>query len=129
MNWKEQFSVGIPEIDNEHKNLVQGVGDVAKAQTQRELHAAMDRLIFCIRVHCSNEERLMRELNYPNLVIHFNEHKQFLDEVRTIGADIQDSPVSPKTLALLESTLEKHFMADEKDYGVFRLSRTERYSA
>ena len=131
MEWKEAFSLGIPEIDEEHQVLTQCVTDIENAVTKGErwdeVHAAIDRLIFCIRAHFSVEERLMRTVNYPHIDAHTKEHQDVLAYVKAIESSTLDAPVSAETLEFLRNSLEKHFMSDEKDYGVFVLSRSVRH--
>jgi hemerythrin-like metal-binding protein len=127
MDWKEELSVGIAQQDKEHQDIVQCVNDVGTAASTEAVRAAMDRLIFCIRIHFKTEESMMRELNYPHFAEHIKEHQHLLDEVKAIESDIQDAPVSPCALDLLRKAMESHFMADEKDYGVFFLSRSKKH--
>jgi len=129
MEWKEEFSVGIPEIDKEHQVLTRCATDIENAVTKGEptdkVNAAIERLLFCIRVHFSGEEHLMRTVQYPHLEAHAKEHQDFLLDVKEIVSS--GAPVSAETLEYLRKSLEKHFMADEKDYGVFVLSRSARH--
>jgi hemerythrin len=127
VEWKQEFSVGIAQLDKEHQNIVQCVNNVGNAASAEALHAAMDRLIFCTRIHFQAEETLMRALNYPHFAEHIKEHQVLLDEVKAIESAIHEAPVSPTTLDLLTKTVESHFMADEKDYGVFFLSRRKEH--
>ena len=130
MEWKEAFSLGIPEIDKEHQVLTQCVTDIENAVTKGErwdaVHAAIDRLILCIRIHFSAEEHLMRRVHYPHIDAHTKEHQAFLADVKAIESNALDTPVSSENLEFLRSSLEGHFMSDEKDYGVFFLSRSAR---
>ena len=131
MEWKGEFSVGIPEIDKDHQVLTKCVTGIENAVTKGErgdkVDAAIERFLFCIRVHFSGEEHLMRRLQYPHLDAHTKEHQDVLAYVRAIESSTLDAPVSAETLEFLRNSLEKHFMSDEKDYGVFVLSRSVRH--
>ncbi len=64
MQWKEKYSIGIPEIDREHQKLVSCVTDieeaVAKAQGWSILNAAIGKLVSCAIDHFAIEESIMR---------------------------------------------------------------------
>jgi hemerythrin-like metal-binding protein len=123
VEWKEEFSVGVPQQDEEHQMLVQCLTDienaVSKGDSRDTVQAKFERLISSMRVHFSGEENLMRKYRYPHLATHLKEHQDFLDEVEAIGLGSLDAPVSSETVALLQRSFERHFRADEKDYGAF----------
>ena len=89
--WNNNYSVAIPSVDAQHRNLF---------AIARELHAAMDagqgkaslgrildRLVQYTTVHFAHEERLLRMHNYPDFAAHKAEpvraHEQIRRERRT----------------------------------------------
>ena len=123
MKWKEEFSVGIPEIDEEHQVLVQCVTDIEAKVTSGEgssvVHSAIGRFVSILGNHFSGEERLMRHLNYPDFAAHIVEHEQFMADVKAIEARTLSDPLPPELVAILRKWLEDHFMSDDKHYAAF----------
>ena len=60
MEWKEDYSVQIPEIDKEHQILADCVTElqeaVANGQGWSTVHSAVGRLLFFARTHFTLEE-------------------------------------------------------------------------
>jgi hemerythrin len=87
IEWSDRFSIGIPLIDKQHKNLVdmtnrlymgclKGDGE-AKAYFLRTIHEAVDYT----KYHFSTEERLMHRIGYPELAAHKKQHEDFIREI------------------------------------------------
>ena len=66
----------------------------------------------------------MRKMKYPHTPAHLKEHHDLLTDLEAIEVSSPQTPISSETVDLLQRTLEKHFSSDEKDYGVFVLSRS-----
>ena len=55
MDWKEWYSVNLPEIDSQHKALVDGVSRIEKAVEGKlhwvAVHSAIGQLLLLTRTH------------------------------------------------------------------------------
>jgi len=80
MVWDENMSIGVEEIDKQHKRLfllANGVADrirtgLDKEAIQKDLRALCDYAV----EHFAAEEALMDMDNYPEYDLHLNEHMQ-----------------------------------------------------
>ena len=85
MEWNEQYSVSIEEIDNQHKIIIDLINKVdAAAQNHKELEqlpAILQELIDYTRTHFAVEESLMRIFNYPDYEPHKQKHDDLVHKV------------------------------------------------
>ena len=88
VEWRAEFSVGVPAIDHEHQELIDLInathaklGDVGAQHLVSdflgEIHAR-------ISAHFALEEKFMRERGYDEYEDHKADHERLLDEIRDI---------------------------------------------
>ncbi|MDR3147074.1 MAG: bacteriohemerythrin [Treponema sp.] len=92
VEWDDKYSVGIPLIDEQHKELIrltnelyQGclAGDAAAHDFFfNAIHKAMDY----VKYHFSAEEKLLTNMKYPHLAEHKKQHEDF---VRKMVEDVK----------------------------------------
>jgi len=75
--WSEFYSLGIPEVDNDHRGLFAAMGDLADAVVRQDWDSA--RAILQVippdaTKHFTREERLMRRVGYSGLEWHRKQH-------------------------------------------------------
>jgi hemerythrin-like metal-binding protein len=85
IDWDESMSVGVEEIDNQHRHLLRmfhGLEDAMKAGRGRdELVKLMHGLAQYAIEHFGAEERLMQTTKYTELAAHNAEHRQFIAQI------------------------------------------------
>jgi len=86
MPWSEEFSVGIQEIDEQHKILANLVNHLfSEAILKKPDHAVIDgilnELIQYTIIHFAVEESLFRIFDYPDGNSHQQHHDQLKNEV------------------------------------------------
>ena len=92
--WKSEYSLGIPDIDHEHRELFDLIN---------ELHASLfepgsgttvmdflGELFAKISSHFALEEKLMRDGRYAEFSAHKADHERLLDEIRDLMDDYED---------------------------------------
>jgi len=88
VDWREEFQVGVPEVDLEHQVLIGLINrlhdsmlspdsDVTVTQFLGEIYAR-------ISAHFALEERVMRDAKYDQLAAHKADHEKLLEEIRDI---------------------------------------------
>jgi len=69
--WKDRYSIGIPDIDNQHKyflNLIRTVSVLSKNKPNHKLvKCHLDEVLYYARYHFLSEENLMKLWNYPEI--------------------------------------------------------------
>ena len=97
LRWREELSLGIDDVDREHKELVELIG-----RLQRDLQAGANtnnvigllREIYTeIAAHFANEEKLMRLSHYRAYADHKEDHETLLDDLRDIIEEVEDDGV------------------------------------
>jgi hemerythrin-like metal-binding protein len=123
------FSVGIEEIDRQHKKLVSLIAELHEAMKEGRGAAALNRilgdLVTYTRVHFDSEERLMEKHGYPALDAHKREHAALSRKVSDYVEQVRSGAVSltPEVLGFLKDWLVNHILHTDKNYGPFLAAR------
>ena len=101
--WRDGLSVGDAKIDDEHRLLVQRVNElntglVAQLGRQEVLRLTR-RLLDAAAAHFANEERLLRDRDYPDAEQHHLVHQALIAELFEAMDKFTDTPVSLTWLA------------------------------
>ena len=72
--WKDNYSVGNPEIDDQHRDLFNLCNQLSESLTEKECKFIIMKLFKYTRLHFTAEEKLMKDLEFPLFV----EHHAFL---------------------------------------------------
>ena len=88
LQWREEFSVGIEEVDHEHRELIELIRSLQQnLQAGAEADEVIDVLgeIYAqIAAHFALEETVMRKYQYDEYLAHKTEHEKLLDDLRDI---------------------------------------------
>jgi len=139
ISWKDEYSVNIQEIDEQHKMLIQMIDDLFVAisrnkeepQEECEVCKVLERLVDYTRIHFAVEESLMRIFDYPDYEVHKAKHDQFIDEVlmfeRRLKSDNRSKSseqlVAMEMLFKLKEWLVNHIVGIDKAYSRHMLNR------
>lgn len=95
IEWKDDFLVGVADVDHEHRELIRLINELHAAMTaENATLTVMDFLgeIYAhVSAHFALEEKIMRERRYDQYREHKNEHEQLLDELRDIMDDYEEN--------------------------------------
>lgn len=102
LSWKDEFSVGIAAVDDEHKELIDLINHLYDELSQSSARHSAVRffgdLLRAISSHFALEERIMRDHGYGRLAAHKNDHERLLSELR----DMMDAYEVADTVDVLE---------------------------
>ncbi|MDR0529514.1 MAG: bacteriohemerythrin [Zoogloeaceae bacterium] len=124
-SWSDEYSVGIDEIDEQHKTLFKLVNRLHKAITDKEgssvCGSILDELVDYTRVHFALEQTLMRIGNYPDYEAHCVLHKNLVSEVEALQQKIASgrAAISFELLQFLRNWLTKHILSEDMKYGQY----------
>jgi hemerythrin len=94
VEWRDEFKIGIEEVDFEHQELIELINEsYSAAKNEDSAIAVMDFLgeIFIkISAHFALEEKEMRELRYDQYEAHKEEHEQLLDSIRDLMDEYEE---------------------------------------
>ncbi|MFA5083782.1 MAG: bacteriohemerythrin [Candidatus Paceibacterota bacterium] len=126
--WTEEYSVGIQEIDEQHKHffgIVNSVLDLTgETPTKEEIFEVLEKLGDYAFYHFSTEERFFDKFHYPSAVGHIAAHnqyretiKKYFDEIRSEGADV---PELARKIALSSGNwLIGHILEVDRKYTIY----------
>lgn len=124
VSWSDTFSIGLDEIDDQHKSLfdlINQIWDAIVARSEpQSVFALLDELEKYTVAHFAAEETFMRVTNYPNFDRHKEQHAIFVNRVaeekkRAIAAGV----LSIDLLHFLKDWLVQHILVLDKDYANF----------
>ena len=97
LEWRDEFLVGYRDIDDQHRELLANINKLAAAIASGDASGVDEILAFLgeyVHFHFDNEEKIMREIDYPLMKDHVNEHqkliKQFIRLQAAISGGMQD---------------------------------------
>jgi len=122
--WTDEFLVGIAEIDEQHKSLVDMInrfyGALAgEAPHRQALNTLLRGLVDYTKYHFATEERLMEEAQLPLTRPHLKQHQEFVQKV----GDMVDRFSRGKLVLSVEATsylrdwLQGHILGTDKQLG------------
>jgi hemerythrin len=92
--WTEALSIGVAEIDAQHRELFSRVDLLLQASLRGDRSQVGSLLAFLrdyVAVHFEAEERLMLERHYPGYRIHKAEHDRFARDLGAMEAELAAS--------------------------------------
>ena len=94
IEWKEQYSLGVPAIDHEHRELIDLInelyGTVTGSGTDATVVEFLGELYTRIAAHFALEEKIMRDNDYDEYLDHKTDHERLLDDIRDLMDDYED---------------------------------------
>jgi hemerythrin-like metal-binding protein len=94
VEWREEFKVGVPSVDFEHRELIELINKVHERMSQPGsdviIAEYLGEIYARIAAHFALEERLMRERQYDQFAEHKTDHERLLDGIRDIMDDYED---------------------------------------
>lgn len=125
ITWDEKYSVGVREVDLQHKKLVEMVNtlhDAMKAGKGKDaLASVLQDLINYAASHFATEEKYMTKFNYPAYPTHKNEHEKFVKQVLDFQKDFNSGKavMTLEVMNFLKNWLVNHILGTDKKFGPF----------
>ncbi len=98
MTWRENFKIGVPEIDKQHKELCDQVDKLQEACTQgkgaEEVKKVLEFLASYTVKHFANEEAFQLKVKYPGYAQHKALHTDFLNQVTKLKKEATENGVN-----------------------------------
>jgi hemerythrin len=125
LQWSDKYSVGIPEIDEQHKTLFDLIDKIHTAIFEHKGTSAcvgvLDELVDYTRIHFALEQSLMHMGGYPGYEEHCALHRELVSEVEAMQSKIHSgsAAISFELLHFLRTWLSKHILGEDQQYGAF----------
>jgi hemerythrin len=89
IEWQDEYSVGIEEIDNQHMGLLKIINKLINEQQgefeAKQFSETIPSLIHYAYTHFATEERFMAQVNFPGQQKHILEHIDFIMKVLSLA--------------------------------------------
>jgi hemerythrin len=127
--WTEDLSVGLQEIDEQHKILINLINRlfneaILKRADKAIIAEIIDELIQYTIVHFTVEESLFRIFDYPEGEDHQIHHDQLKKEVIKFRKKFAEgTPIDIELMGFLKKWITQHIMVDDQKYTPFFLEK------
>lgn len=125
MVWKEEYSVGLKDIDKQHMKLIEMVNEVHEAmavgKSKDVLDQVFEELVDYTKTHFTYEENLLIKIGYPGASAHKGMHAELVGKVFSYKQRIDKGElgVSIDIMKFLRNWLNDHILIEDKKYGRF----------
>ena len=123
ISWSNAYSVGVREIDEQHKKLVDILNELHEAMKaghgKDKVEPVLARMADYAVMHFSTEEKYMMKHSYPELTSHRSEHQAFMKKVTQFVEDFRKgkATVTLELSNFLRDWLLKHIQGVDRKYG------------
>ncbi len=125
IKWDDSLSIGIKEIDEQHKTLINHINVFIKAMLDGEARYALENLFREIAnytsYHFESEEILMSSLNYQGLEFHAGEHQLFKEKLAAFIIRFKEGDVlvTNEVYGFLRDWFLDHVIGTDQKFGKF----------
>jgi len=125
IQWSENLSVGVGEIDRQHQRLIAMIGELDKAMREGKGKDLMGKivngLIGYTGTHFATEEKYFDQFAYPEADGHKAEHRNFIQKVSEFKGGFESGKLglSIQVMDFLSDWLKGHISGTDKKYAPF----------
>lgn len=96
IEWEDRYSVGIPLIDSQHKQLIITTNELYKAcqfgteLLKEQFKKTAQETVTYVKYHFSTEEQIMEKTAFPEISAHKKHHAEFIQKVLKDVTDFEN---------------------------------------
>lgn len=115
IEWKDEYSVGVPEVDAEHRELIGLINTLYDGMhlhdREPDVMEFLGEIYARIASHFALEELLMRRHEYDEYREHKGDHEHLLEEIRDIMDEYEDGKLldDEELARRLDAWFSEHF--------------------
>jgi hemerythrin len=123
ITWNDGLSVKVPEMDDQHKRLLDIINRLHDAMMnrggQQVLGGLFGELVDYTVTHFQSEEKYMRGTSYPGYPQQKKQHDEFVQKANDLKKRFESGEpcISMQTMDFLKDWLVKHIQGMDKKYG------------
>ena len=126
LEWNEGMSVGIPEIDEDHKRFISLIDELNRSITERmkasEIKSRLQHVIEDADRHFEQEEIFFRERQYPNAEGHVRSHNNVRSTLKSIQNSFMPYGLEAEWLdaaLVIKQILISHIINEDMQYAEY----------
>lgn len=132
MRWRPEFGLGIPVIDDQHRQLVRLITLLQDAVRTGAVGSAvadvLRSLVDYTQYHFREEERIMQQIRYPDLEAHRAQQAGLIAQITDILLRLRrgEEVGEPEMIEFLVRWLGEHILQDDRKIGeAFQAARRQ----
>ena len=134
MQWKNEFKIGIPIIDAQHKQLFRYDDELNTALTNGLKRSDVDNILrqlgFYVVRHFTLEEQYMEASSYPHLSEQIETHLYFTNRLVELQEEFVQNGLRPTVVQAIQKELglwiKNHVLGLDQAFGVYYKDRGEK---
>ena len=129
VKWGKRYKIGIKEIDEHHKMLIDIANKLYRAMLAGEGTAILDEIIDKLsrytEAHFRFEEGVMIAYNYPFYKKHKSEHERFSSTIRKLREDFEAGKINAAKdiLKVIKEWIDTHIEVENRKLALFLEAR------
>ncbi len=124
IEWKDSYSVGIEELDSQHRGLLDLINEVRNlsgAMSKTEPFVVLNAMIKYAQNHFKAEERYLENNDFPSLIHQKRAHENFVEEAFSMAQELDEEGLL--TLGgitiYLEEWFKDHVLGSDQEYKAY----------
>jgi hemerythrin len=127
VEWDDNYLIGIPLIDDQHKELIRLTNDLFNAclksgeAANEHFKLAIHEMVNYTKFHFSAEEKIMENVKYPELENHKKQHESFVMQVLADVKNFEEGKrfVPNNFVRYLRDWILAHIAVSDKRYSKY----------
>lgn len=125
LKWKAKLSLGLTQIDEQHHSLVDILNKLHHALMDEHNQELTEKIIsdlnHFVKTHFETEERLFRELDYPDATQHMEEHDFFRKQLAEFEKSCKEGDITLlyPMMNMIKEWMVKHILVIDRKYAPF----------
>ena len=121
MKWEPGFNLGIPEIDNQHKKIIDLINALNQAfvdnVTNEKIGEILDEMKEYASRHFKTEEDYFNKTDFPLKKEHVAQHEYFVTKVEDFTTNFNNGqPITFRLMKFLRSWWTNHILDSDREY-------------
>lgn len=121
IKWTDEYSVGLNEIDNQHKKLLDIINKLYAAFVNKDEESILEEILNDMAeytdYHFKVEERYFMQFNYPDMNEHLKKHKIYIDKIKGFKEDFEkNKKITYSVMNFLRNWIVEHIQGADPDY-------------
>jgi hemerythrin len=132
LKWTEFLTVGVPEMDEEHREFLSLANALNQAIIECKDKAAvlrlMDAILVQAAIHFTHEEQLLADCRYPDRAAHAAKHLQVTQQIGRVMKEYAENAIgfvaALKALKIIQLLID-HLLKEDMKYRDFLREQAE----
>jgi hemerythrin-like metal-binding protein len=126
MIWTPAMSVGVPELDEDHRVLFRIINQLAESKKNDDhagiLRQSLYSLLRYAEFHFAREEKVLTACDFPGMTHHKQEHRAFTAHMKKLAEALDDDElpaaeiINQDLLTYLKDWLNHHILIEDMAY-------------